>query len=355
MIDARAYVLRQTGEIPELENIQLSNQLSPGQVRLKVLYSGLCATQMEEIFVSSRNAKYMPHMFGHEGVGVVEAIGPGVETKQIGETCVIHWRQSSVGLDSEPGHYFANGQKINSGKVVTFSTQVVVPENRITRLPNNLSVLAGPVLGCSLSTGWGSVVRVGQMNSGDTVIVVGLGSVGTSAAHVASASGASKIIVIEPRGIEEDIRRIPNVVHLTDVNEDALRRELPRGSGTQVLALDTSGSSRVIELLVDSLPPRSRLVLIGMPNQGEKISVDTQKLLDGFRLTGSNGGDVDPGRDLTEIIRLSVSPTLADLTQDSNILGISSLRVAVGLQKGSGKKQILDLSNEKPNAMDWES
>lgn len=345
MIDAQAYVLRETGVIPELEDIQVSDELSVGQVRLKVLYSGLCATQMEEIFVSSRNAKYMPHVFGHEGVGVIQAVGPGVETKQVGETCVIHWRQSSVGLDAEPGHYFSNGQKISSGKVVTFSTQVVVPENRITHCPIDVSITTASVLGCSLPTGWGSVVRVGKIRPGDVAIIVGLGAVGTSAARVALAAGASKVIVVEPREVDPAMLKTPLVVHFASVDDVGLRLELHKHSGEKVLAIDTSGSQSAIESLLEHLKPESRLVLVGMPKEGEKVRLDTQKLLDGLRIIGSNGGDFDPAKDLLEITRLSDTPSLADLMQETNMVGIGSLRLALDLQRHSRKKQILDLSN----------
>lgn len=345
MIDAQAYVLREKGVIPELEDVQVSDELSVGQVLLRVLYSGLCATQMEEIFVASRNAKYMPHLFGHEGVGVIQAVGPGVETKQVGETCVIHWRQSSVGLDAEPGHYyFSNGQKISSGKVVTFSTQVVVPENRITHCPNGVAIPTAPVLGCSLPTGWGSVVRVGKVRLGDVVIVVGLGAVGTSAARVALAAGASKVIVVEPREVDPPMLNDPLVVHFSSVDDMGLWLELQKHSGEKVLAIDTSGSPSVIESLLEQLKPESRLVLVGMPKEGGKVRLDTQKLLDGLRITGSNGGDFDPARDLLEITRLSETSSLADFMQETNLVGIGSLGLALNLQRNSRKKQILDLS-----------
>lgn len=347
MIDAQAYILRRTGAVPELEGIQVSDELEKGQVRLKVLYSGLCATQIEEIFASSRNAKFMPHMFGHEGVGVVEAIGPGVETKQVGDKCVIHWRRSSLGLDAEPGRYFSNGQKLNSGKVVTFSTQVVVPENRVSLAPRNISMESASVLGCSLPTGWGSVIRVGEMKHGDVVIVVGLGAVGTSAAQVAIASGASKVIVIEPRGVDPRMKENSNLVHLTELSESTLKVELPWDSGAQVLAIDTSGSSEVIELLLDILPPKARFVLVGMPRHGERVRLNTQKLLDGLRLSGSNGGEFDPASDLIRITRLSKTSTLSDLTQQINLVDLKSLHLAIDLQRSSRKKQVLNFAQDE--------
>lgn len=347
MIDAQAYVLRETGVIPELEDIQVDDQLESGQVRLKVLYSGLCATQMEEIFVSSRNAKYMPHLFGHEGVGVVEAVGPGVITKQVGDTCVIHWRQSSIGLDANPGSYFVGGQEINSGKVVTFSTQVVVPENRLTDLPKHISPHAASVLGCSLPTGWGSVVRVGALGRGDTVVITGLGAVGTSVAQVSLAGGAARVIAVEPKGRIGLLYDNPLVTHCDSVADVYPLLATDSITPSQILAIDTSGSQKVIESLVEHLPPRSRLVLVGMPRDGKMVRLDIQKLLDGLSIRGSNGGDVDPGKDLCDIVGLSSSAELSDLTQGTNLINFTDMRAAIENQRSSALKQILVFSENE--------
>ena len=302
MIDAQAYVLRETGVIPELEDIQVSGELTAGQVRLKVLYSGLCATQMEEIFVSSRNTKYMPHLFGHEGVGVIEAVGPGVTTKQVGDTCVIHWRQSSVGLDANPGSYFVSGKKINSGKVVTFSTQVVVPENRTSHLPVGFTTNMGALLGCSLTTGWGSVAKVGQHKSSDRVLIVGLGAVGTSAAWTAFKRGSQTVLGVDSKPSVAARWSSSGVTHFFASISDLVDTSSTDANLSSIdLAIETSGNSEVIEFLVNNLPDRARLVLVGMPSSKRFPELNIQRLLDGLSLTGSNGGSVDPGQDLEPV------------------------------------------------------
>jgi S-(hydroxymethyl)glutathione dehydrogenase/alcohol dehydrogenase len=344
MIEAKAYVLRKTGEIPSLEDIQVSDDLKPGQVMLRVLYSGLCATQMEEIFVSSRNAKYMPHLFGHEGVGVVEALGPGVKTKKLGDICVIHWRPSSIGMDSEPGDYFVNQTKVSSGKVVTFSTAVVVPERNLTQLPSCVSPAAGSVLGCSLTTGWGSVVRLGEMKVGDIVVITGVGAVGTSAALVALLGGAEKVLTVDPRKPANNILKNNRVQHF-QLLEDALAHIA--GASRQdanVIAIETSGDQMTISKLVDFLPAASKLVLVGMPRGGAGSVINTQKLLDGLKVIGSNGGNVDPGVDLQQIVSMSKSRLLSDLTQPIKISKLGDLNSAITNQIQSNAKQILNLA-----------
>jgi S-(hydroxymethyl)glutathione dehydrogenase/alcohol dehydrogenase len=348
MIEAKAYVLRKTGEIPSLEDIRVSDDLKPGQVMLRVLYSGLCATQMEEIFVSSRNAKYMPHLFGHEGVGVVEALGPGVKTKKLGDICVIHWRPSSIGMDSEPGDYFVNQTKISSGKVVTFSTRVIVPENRITPLPQGFPVDRGALLGCSMTTGWGSVVRVGSHSSGDRVLVIGLGAVGTFAAWTARLLGSIEVVGVDPkpeiqtsfsdRGVNELFRDLSEL--------DRQQGEFSRLEGFD-LAIDTSGKTDVIERLIAGLPSKARLVLVGMPSSSSWPLLDVQKLLDGLQLLGSNGGRADPGDDISVVGRLMADLFQKELSTSIGICRHDELELATNkFRQGSKLRIILTMAGE---------
>lgn len=343
MIDAQAYVLRRTGVIPELVDIQISEELSRGQVRLRVQYSGLCATQMEEIFVSSRNAKYMPHLFGHEGVGVIEAVGPGVETKKVGDTCVIHWRQSSVGLDAEPGRYFFKGQKINSGKVVTFSTQVVVPENRVTGVPNKFPLEKAALLGCSLTTGWGSVSKVGNHSPDDCVLVVGLGAVGTAAAWSARQRGSKVVLGLDTKPDKLQTWPKSGVTHFF-----SSLSELGGSSGKRPpienvnLAIDTSGNAEVIEYLLASLPNLSRIVLVGMPSGPKLPELNFQRLLDGLTLSGSNGGSVDPGLEIETVSEVFLHLFENELSGFSREFGGQDLVTAISeMSSGSSLRPIM--------------
>jgi len=322
MIAAQAYILRATGKSPDLEDIFVSDQLTKGQVRLRILYSGLCATQMEEIFVSSRNAEHMPHMFGHEAVAIVRDIGPGVLTKKIGDICVVHWRKSSIGLDSQPGSYFSGNKQVKSGKVVTFSTDVVVPENRVSHLPPGVSHESGVLLGCALTTGWGSVVKVGQFSPGESLLVIGLGAVGVFSVLAAKQLGSRSVIGIDPKaaiiskvkqiGLDEFFPSLQRYFH----GERYARHDR---STRPDLVIETSGDAGVIESLVDWLPVTSRLVLVGMPRESARPRINTQRMLDGLKLLASNGGEVDPGLDLESGSSL--------LMQGANGVGALKIRV----------------------------
>ena len=293
---SKAYVLRESGRPPLLEQVDVDLNLSAGQVLVRMELVGICATQIEEIYSSSRNRKFMPHLLGHEGVGVILDVGPGVSTKSIGDRCFIHWRNSSAGLDSPPGTYYSSGSRINAGKKVTFSEFVVVPERNLTQLPQELGHVAGALLGCSASTGWGSISKVAELAEKSAVIICGLGAVGTAAAITARLQGHT-VYALDSKTIPRDIK---DGIGLAKVfgSLDDMRGHLAalRQSAVPRLALDTTGSAQVIEALQEALPNHGALVLVGMPRDG-KPGIDVQKLLDGQRIVGSNGGNFDANTD----------------------------------------------------------
>jgi S-(hydroxymethyl)glutathione dehydrogenase/alcohol dehydrogenase len=292
MISSKAFILRRTGEAPKLEEIQVEDDLHTGQVLVRILYSAVCATQLEEIFVSSRNKKYMPHLFGHEGVGVIEKVGPGVTRRAVGEICVVHWRKSSAGVDAEPGQYFHNGKRIGAGRVVTFSEHAVLPENRVTPLPTGVDVALGSLLGCAYSTGWGAVHKNARVSRDDRVLICGLGGVGLAALDTCISKGVGELWTLDDvKDLDFEFENGLRIQKFRQISE--LEKELSKIT----VAIDTTGSREIVESLVDSLPLQARLILVGMPKSSSKTQIDTQRLLDGLKLIGSNGGQVDPATD----------------------------------------------------------
>ena len=78
----------------EVADVDLPDKLEFGQVLVKVFYSGLCGAQLNEIDATKGTDKFLPHLLGHEGSGIVEKTGEGVSTVKVGDHVVMHWRKS---------------------------------------------------------------------------------------------------------------------------------------------------------------------------------------------------------------------------------------------------------------------
>ena len=126
-------------------------QLLPGQVYVKVLASGLCGAQLHEIRGHRGNEKFLPHLMGHEGCGIVKEVGPGVTTVKEGDKVVMHWRPGS-GIESEFPKYHLGEKIISSGKCTTLSEFSIVSENRLTKVPHDTPTVLAAMLGCSLTS-----------------------------------------------------------------------------------------------------------------------------------------------------------------------------------------------------------
>ena len=134
----------------------MKNPLSKGQVLIKIQYSGVCGSQIGEIDGVKGKDKFLPHLLGHEATGVVIKKNKSVKKIKLKDRVILHWKKGG-GFNSKTPVYFCKGKKINAGWVTTFNNYAVVSENRITKLPKNLTMKQGVIFGCALTTAYGVI------------------------------------------------------------------------------------------------------------------------------------------------------------------------------------------------------
>ena len=104
-----------------LSEIQIPKKLAFGQVLIKIKYSGICGSQINEIDAAKGKDKYLPHLLGHEGSGIVEKIGEGVTKVRPGDHVILHWRKGS-GIEAPNPNYTWKNKKLNSGNCLLNSS-----------------------------------------------------------------------------------------------------------------------------------------------------------------------------------------------------------------------------------------
>src|SRR3990167_9707873 len=145
-----------------------------GQVLVKILFAGLCHSQLMEIDGKRGEDKYLPHMLGHEGVGKVIEIGESVTKVQPEDEVILGWIKGS-GLEGGGCQYqTSDGLMINSGAVTTFSEYAIVSENRLIKKPKHTPIELSVLYGCAIPTGLGMVLNSIPENHSCTVGFVGL-------------------------------------------------------------------------------------------------------------------------------------------------------------------------------------
>ena len=308
----KAAVLVQTKQPLEVIELRMPEQLSFGQVHVKVHYSGICGAQINEIEGAKGPDKFLPHLLGHEGSGVVVRIGPGVKTVQPGDHVVLHWRPSA-GLQAEPAKYDWNGKIVNAGWVTTFNDEAIISENRLTVIPKDFDLKLAPLFGCAVTTAVGVVNNDAQIKIGQSVVIFGVGGVGLNIAQAAEMVSAYPIIGVDIVEAKVEMAKKWGVTHAfnSKTQPDYLEKikALVGAQGADVI-VDTTGNARVIEAAYELTHPDGKTILVGVPRNGDKVSIYTLPLHFNKILKGSHGGDVNPGLEIPRLIRLVQSQRL---------------------------------------------
>ena len=288
-----------------LEEVALPEALEWGQVLVEIVYSGICGSQLGEIEGVKGPDKYLPHLLGHEGSGVVLETGPGVKTVRPGDTVVLHWMKGK-GVEAEPPVYQCSRGKLNAGWVTTFNELAVVSENRLTPIPSDCDMEIAALLGCAVTTGLGVVKNDAQVQIGESVVVLGAGGVGLNVVQGAQMASAHPIIAVDLFQNRLELAARFGASHLVNARDcDARARILEIMGGAPIdVVVDNTGSPRMIELAYELAGPSGRVILVGVPPKGQNASLHTLPLHFGKSLRGSHGGGTKPESDIPRYLGL---------------------------------------------------
>jgi aryl-alcohol dehydrogenase len=331
MTQANAAVVRESHGAFTIETIDVEAP-RPGEVRVAIKGVGLCHS---DLVMRDQFAPFaLPGVLGHEGAGIIEAVGADVEGLAVGDSVVIAFSSCGecprcdehlpsycqnfvalnyAGIRLEDGStaYSREGERITSH----FFGQSSFSALAVTRARNVVKVDAGNVplellgpLGCGFQTGAGGVMNSLACQAGSSIAVFGGGPVGLAAIMGAVIRGCKTIILVEPVAARRGIALELGATHVidpaaTDDLAQALRAIVPTGLD---FAFDTSGVVSVIEAGLAALGSRGAIGLVGIPSRPEAaISVNVAALMTpGLRIIGIIEGDSDPHTFIPELITL---------------------------------------------------
>ena len=281
-------------EIPELKR---------GQVLTKILYSGVCRAQYNEIIGLKGPDKFLPHMLGHEASAIVEEVGEGITKVKKGDYVALSWIKGD-GLDGINTQYKKGSQIINAGGVTTFSEYSVVSENRVTKISKRINPEAAAIVGCAVATGCGIIENTLKAKENSSIAVFGVGGVGLSAIMGARRRGCNPIIAIDLTEEKLKFAAQCGATHTVDATRidvwQLLRKIAPDGVD---FTIDASGNKNAMEMAFDlAREAKGMCVIAGNLSKDEKISVHPFELIKGKKLVGTWGGETNPGIDIPKYI-----------------------------------------------------
>jgi len=326
-----AAVVEKAGGPFELREVELNGPRA-GEVLVRLAASAICHT---DLTVRDGAVPFpFPAVLGHEGAGVVEAVGDGVSHVHPGDrvalsfascgacpTCAtghpamckrsypLRWggarpdgstTMTAAGDGATPVHGSFFGQS-------SFARHAIVAGRAVVPVPGDVPLELVAPLGCGVQTGAGAVLNVLRPEPGSTLVVTGVGAVGLSAVMAAALTPAVRIVAVDVLPERLALARELGATDTVDARDGdlvTLLAELSGGLGVDSV-VETSGVVAVLGQAIRSVTSGGTVAVVGAPAMGAKLEIEVTAIISGARrIVGVVEGDSDPPRFIPTLIAL---------------------------------------------------
>ncbi|HEU5327552.1 MAG: Zn-dependent alcohol dehydrogenase [Thermomicrobiales bacterium] len=314
VVTARGVIARTPGAPAEVEEFTIDDP-GPNEVLVRILASGVCHTDLG-VKSGLYGSEGFPFLLGHEGAGIVEAVGPGVERPQVGDHVILAWRAPcgqcrfclagqpnlcAASLNAEKRMRTRDGKTLNPVLGIgTFCTHTLVHAKQAIPIAHDLPPGQMSLIGCGVMTGVGAALYAAGVKPGTSAAVFGCGGVGDSVIQGARLAGATTIIAvdIDPRKLEwAKAFGATHTINARDGDPVAKIKELTGGNGVNY-SFEAVGRPETLEQAIFCRDLAGVCVFIGVPGPGPRLNLDLQRFFDlGGALRVSWYGDCLPTRD----------------------------------------------------------
>lgn len=290
-----------------------------GEVKVRIVASGLCQSDL-----SVTNGKIpfpTPVVLGHEGAGIVEAVGAGVTRPAVGDHVVLSTLatcgqcaactsgkptmcRESFGKTATP---FQHGDTAihNFATLSTFAEQIVVQADQAIVIPQEIPLQTACLIGCAVLTGTGAVLNRARVQPGDTVVVIGAGGIGLNVLQGARVAGASTIIAIDTNPAKETKAREFGATHFVDASEGTAVETVKELTGFGAdHVFDCVGGEKITSQAMEMLDWNGQLIMLGVAGPETKVSVLATDMYMDRTILGCRYGTSKPGADVPKYIAL---------------------------------------------------
>ncbi|MFD8133349.1 Zn-dependent alcohol dehydrogenase [Streptomyces mirabilis] len=280
----------------------------PGEVQVAISAAGLCHSDLS--VVDGTIPFPVPVVLGHEGAGVVEAVGAGVGHVRPGDhvalstlancgTCAECDRgrptmcRKAIGMPRQP---FTRGGRplYQFASNSAFAERTVVKAVQSVRIPRDIPLPSAALIGCGVLTGVGAVLNRARVDRGDTVLVIGTGGIGLNVLQGARIAGALKIVAVDANPAKEAVARRFGATHFLTSTE-AVKDILPTGADH---AFECVGRVELIRQAIDLLDRHGQAVLLGVPPATAEASFLVSSMYLDKSILGCRYGSSRPQRDI---------------------------------------------------------
>jgi len=316
-VRTEAAVLAEPGRRLSLETVQIEAPRA-GEVLVRLLASGVCHSDLH--VVDGIHPHPRPAILGHEGAGVVEAVGPGVTGIAAGDHVILSWLPhcgrcrfcvagrpnvceslawSDAGLMMDgTTRFHRDGMTIHHSTTSSFGERTVVPAQTAIPIDPSLPLAEMALMGCAVMTAFGAVLNTARVRPGDSVAVVGCGGVGLNIVQAAAVAGAGEIVAVDPSPAKHDLAR-----------EMGATRACSPEEAVESVRVDHSfeavGPLATIELAISLVGRGGQAILVGMAPLDARPSFHALSLtMDEKAIRGCWYGSCRPQADFPMLVSL---------------------------------------------------
>jgi S-(hydroxymethyl)glutathione dehydrogenase/alcohol dehydrogenase len=281
----KAAVFRKVHEPLTIEAVDIDRPRAR-EVLVRTVATGVCHSDLHVIDGFGRFPLDRPYVLGHEGAGIVEAVGPEVTTLKAGDHVVAclsgfcgscpqclagHPNLCTGGLvtraEVAPPRLSQNGAPIRQFlSISSYAERMLLHENSVVKIDPDLPLDRAALVGCGVLTGVGAALLTSGMEAGQTVAVFGCGGVGLSIIQGARIGGARQIIGVDVVESKLELARRMGATHVVNcANDDPVQavRALTRGAGVDH-AFEAVGVARLVRQAIESLAIRGTATIVGV-------------------------------------------------------------------------------------------
>jgi S-(hydroxymethyl)glutathione dehydrogenase/alcohol dehydrogenase len=370
-MEIRAAVLHQPGDV-RVETVELDEPRA-GEVLVRMAAAGVCHSDLHLVNGALGDGRW-PMVLGHEGAGIVEAVGDGVTNVRAGDRVSLCFVPSCrtcpacragrpnlcepAGANSLRGTLMdgtsrlrlPHGTALQHGLMTAcFAERAVVDAAGAVPLPLGIPLWQAALLGCGVMTGFGAVRNVARVREGESVVVIGAGGVGLQVLAAAKLAGASPIVVVdrEPSRLERATERGAGRVVGSSTRARLVRTIRTLTDGGADHAFEVGGLPETMLLAWKSIRPGADAVVVGLAEKGVDVALPAIDFLSDKGIRGSYYGSGDPARDLPALAELAVEGALDLAGVVSHVDDLDGVQEALErLRRGEGARTVLVLDSE---------
>ena len=320
--------------------------ISDDQLLIKIKYTYLCGSQINEIDGKKGKDKYLPHVLGHEASGEVLNVGKKVKKFKPKDKVFLSWIKKNNFESKNLPYKDKNKENVNSGQISTFSKHTIIGQNRVYKVPKGIPMDVAALLGCAIPTGFGIVFKyLKKLNKKSYIGIYGCGGVGMMSLIALKAFGFKNIYVVD--------KNLKNLKHAKKFGCDEfyyiknikkLKIEYKKTLKTKA-NIEVSGNQKVMNYAIKNLPHDGLCILAGNTKRGNKIQINPYDLIFGKKIVGFSGMDVSLEKNLnsyTKILKKTNIRMLRSLFKTYSLKQIN--KAVVDFKKGNVFRSLIKIN-----------